>query len=282
MTQIMNNRICIFYAKIVQATIALSLATGLQSQNMDIKIYDKQMSDEGITIYADNNEYFPVSIELKLELKGMETTHVQGDILVLQPRMKEQPLTTLRPIPGKSWSYRSSVRSFFGDVLISQYDTSHVYELPIARGTNEYISQGYFGKISHHQEYALDFDLSEGTPVYAVRAGTVVKVVDNFNKSCPDASCMQYNNFIIIRHNDGSYADYAHLKQNGALAELGDEVSAGDLIAYSGNTGWTTGPHLHLVIFVPAVNKRKTIPTLFRIGETESEELQEGKTYTRY
>lgn len=282
MTQIMNNRICIFYAKIVQVAAALFLANGLLAQNMDIKIYDKQMSDEGITIYADNNEHFPVSIELKLELKGLETTHGQGDILVLQPRMKEQPLTTLRPIPGKSWSYRSSVRSFFGDVLISQYDTSHVYELPIARGTSEYISQGYFGKISHHQEYALDFDLAEGTPVYAVRAGTVVKVVDNFNKSCPDASCMQYNNFMIISHNDGTYADYAHLKKNGALAELGDEVAVGDLIANSGNTGWTTGPHLHLVIFVPAVNKRKTIPTLFKIGATQSEELREGNSYIRY
>lgn len=267
--------------RLFKIVLVLIFSADLPAQNIDIRIYDREISDREIIIFGDNNEYFPVSVELSLELKGMETSHRNGEILVLQPRMMEQPLTTLRPEPGQSWKYRSAFKSFFGDVHTEQYDSNHVYELPFPRGTSEFISQGYFGKLSHQEEYALDFDLKEGTPVHAVRAGTVVKVVDHFNKSCPESSCLEFNNFIIIQHDDGTYADYAHLKQNGAIVRAGDQVATGDPIGYSGNTGWTTGPHLHLTIFVPAVNKRKTIPTLFRIGNDTSAQLMEGQIYRR-
>jgi murein DD-endopeptidase MepM/ murein hydrolase activator NlpD len=93
---------------------------------------------------------------------------------------------------------------------------------------------------------------------------------------------MQYNNLVTIQHDDGTYADYAHLKKNSARVTLGQHVLMGTHLADSGNTGWTTGPHLHLVVYKPAIQKRKTIPTLFKLNDEESALLEAGKTYRRY
>ena len=71
-------------------------------------------------------------------------------------------------------------------------------------------------------------------------------------------------NFVLIGHDDGSQPNYAHLQQNGVLVEVGDWVSLGQQIGLSGNTGFSTGPHLHFVI-----NQQKSptnsisIPTKF-------------------
>ena len=259
--------------------LSLLITTSINSQELNIKIYDEQIGDQEIVVYGDNTELFPVSIELNLELKGLQTNHHAGDIIVLEANKNKQILARLFAKPGKAWSFRTSAKSSFGNVLVEQYDTNYIYELPFAAGNEEFISQGYLGKVSHHDEYALDFNMREGTPVLAIRDGLVVKVVDVHNKSCPNPSCMKFNNFITIQHNDGTYADYAHLKQNSAQVKVGDQVQIGMQIAQSGKTGWTTGPHLHLAVFLPSLNKRKTIPTLFRISEGKSAYLQAGESY---
>ncbi len=52
-----------------------------------------------------------------------------------------------------------------------------------------------------------------------------------------------------MKHDDGTFADYAYLKHNGVLVRLGDRVTPTRPIAYSGNTGYTRGPSLHLAVF---------------------------------
>ncbi|MBK8501617.1 MAG: M23 family metallopeptidase [Saprospiraceae bacterium] len=260
----------------------LLITTSLWGQELNIQVYNQQIGQDEIIVYGDNEEYFPVSVQIELELKGMQTSHKNGDVIILHPRQKKQHLISLKPVAGKSWSYLTSVKSYFGDIRSLDYDTNYHYQLPFEQGTSQLISQGYLGRISHHNEYALDFDMEEGSSVYAIRDGTVVKVIDKHNRSCPDVSCMQYNNLVTVQHEDGTYADYAHLKKNSARVSLGEVVLVGTHLADSGNTGWTTGPHLHLVVYKPAIQKRKTIPTLFKIGDQESALLEAGKTYRRY
>ena len=55
-------------------------------------------------------------------------------------------------------------------------------------------------------------------------------------------------NHVVILHDDGSYATYAHLLIGKIEVEVGDRVETGDVIGYSGNTGFSTGPHLHFVV----------------------------------
>ncbi|MCB0684889.1 MAG: peptidoglycan DD-metalloendopeptidase family protein [Saprospiraceae bacterium] len=258
-----------------------TVISSIVGQDLNIKFYNEDLKDGSIIVYADNNEIFPVSVELKLELKGLRTAFKNGDITVLRANEKRQKIASLHPIPGKSWKLRTSARSCLGDVSVHEYDTNYFYELPFERGYSEIVSQGYLGQQSHQGEYALDFNMPIGTPVHAMRDGLVIRVVDSNNKSCPDYSCMQFNNVITIQHKDGTYADYAHLKQHSALVNVGDIVEKGMHIADSGNTGWTTGPHLHIAVFLPAFDKRKTIPTLFRISDNDSAFLQPGKIYRR-
>lgn len=258
----------------------LMVACG-QNQGLKIQVYDEEINDHEIILYADNDEPFPVSLKLHLELISMESSHRNEDIIVLNPSEKKQVLAHLTPVPGESWSYESSLRMIFGNVLIERYDTNYQYALPYAPGSQELVTQGYHGTMTHQNEYALDFNMKEGTPVYAARDGLVIKVIDHHKKSCTDESCTKFNNFITIQHADGTYADYGHLQKNSARVKVGDQVTTNTHIADSGQTGWATGPHLHLVVYLPSLDKAKSIPTLFKMEGGKFGYLQAGEIYSR-
>lgn len=80
----------------------------------------------------------------------------------------------------------------------------------------------------------LDFAVKKGTPIYATADG-VVETVRSSQKG--------YGNFIRLQHAFGFTSSYSHLKS--FAVRHGDFVTKGDLIAYSGNTGLSSGPHLH-------------------------------------
>lgn len=58
----------------------------------------------------------------------------------------------------------------------------------------------------------------------------------------------KYKNRIVIEHDNGEYSEYAHLKYQGAKIEKGDQVEQGQVIGLSGNTGYSSRPHLHFHI----------------------------------
>ena len=86
----------------------------------------------------------------------------------------------------------------------------------------------------------------------------------------------------MIHHNDGSFAQYIHLQKNGAEVKAGNKVKQDELIGYSGNTGWSNGPHLHLSIFMQKLNNRNTLETNFLTGNGDTLELlKENEVYSR-
>ena len=117
----------------------------------------------------------------------------------------------------------------------------HLYRLPFD-GNHVRVSQGFGGHYSHadaQNRHAVDFPLAEGTPILAARAGTVMQAVDD----APDDGSL-----LRVLHADGGMALYAHLRTGSLRVRPGQRVEAGQVLAASGNTGRSSGPHLHFAV----------------------------------
>ncbi|MEM5781946.1 MAG: M23 family metallopeptidase [Candidatus Aenigmatarchaeota archaeon] len=106
--------------------------------------------------------------------------------------------------------------------------------------------------------HAVDFLCNEGTPVKAALDGTVVKIINNltinYNKYEPPTEDIlpiaeQDGNYVLIKHSKNEFSIYSHLKNGSISVKIGQNVKTGEIIGYSGNTGWSIKPHLHFMIF---------------------------------
>jgi len=124
------------------------------------------------------------------------------------------------------------------------------YILPYPVGASYRLMQGYcYSKGGHRNQLAYDFETPVGTQVIAVRSGLVMQVRSDLPDDGRQPESGQHNH-IMIKHDDGTVAFYAHLKQNSILVKVGDRVYQGQPIAKSGNSGNTQGlPHLHFGVY---------------------------------
>jgi len=261
----------------------LFLCTTKNYAQIDFKTYFEPV-DNGNVYYFDNNEYCPITYKFSLALKNFKSSIGNEVTIVIPPRTKKFEILKLNMInPKKGASYKTKNSALnLGNHLVEKHDSSYKYQLPFKTGTEFKVDQGYNGTISHHNEKAIDFTMPVGTKICAIRDGIVVKVVETNYRGCAKKECMKFNNKLIIYHSDGSFVEYTHIKKNGAIVNVGDTVKAGQEIALSGNTGWSTGPHLHLVVFYQKMKKRKTISTNFLINDgTKQEVLTAKKTYLK-
>lgn len=130
------------------------------------------------------------------------------------------------------------------------------------------LGQGFNGAFSHQGEqsrYAIDLAAAEGTPVLAARAGRVMQVESDFDRAgLNEEKFAGRANHIRILHDDGSMAVYAHLRYGGVLVLPGQSVRAGQAIGYSGNTGFSSGPHLHFAVQVNRGMRLVSVPFRMR------------------
>ncbi|MEP7372682.1 MAG: hypothetical protein ABI675_04785 [Chitinophagaceae bacterium] len=101
------------------------------------------------------------------------------------------------------------VFSLLGSSVTKNLDT-YIYDLPFEKGTKHRIVQGYGGLFSHKNIAALDFSMPEGTPVCAARDGVVYEFKDDSDEGGPFPGYGKKANFIIVKHDDGSFGCYWH------------------------------------------------------------------------
>jgi murein DD-endopeptidase MepM/ murein hydrolase activator NlpD len=146
-------------------------------------------------------------------------------------------------------------------------DSSYVYGLPFENGKAHFLVQGYFGKYSHKERAALDFKMKKGTKILAARDGVVTRVKEDGDKGGWNRKYRSYGNNVIITHADNSRAGYWHLQKDGVLVNVGDTVKKGQVIALSGNTGYTAFPHLHFIVWTSRSGQWQQVPTRFETSK---------------
>lgn len=206
---------------------------------------ETQKHAAGETLLAKNDLYAPVEIELRLDrLQNAGGVPDKPIRWVLPPRSKIR-LVTLAPLDAsKPMHYKTKLRTALGDprLLPKRYD----YPLPWTGGPFR-LTQGANGRYSHFTpkgRYAMDIAMPEGTPIVAARAGMVVRIENHQSGRGNNPS----GNFVRILHDDGTMGVYLHLMRQSVTVQEGQRVEVGSQIARSGNTGNSTGAHLHFVV----------------------------------
>ena len=214
-----------------------------------------------VTLVAENSNRYTVTLNIKIKkLKNYSLDRPKDYTVEIAPRSKQE-IIHLRI---KDRSKRSRVSWSYGWVMGSSrahHDNSFLYGLPFKTNSRVIVSQGFNGKSTHtgSSKYAVDFVADVGTPLYAARGGMVVATESSFNKAGFDKSFGKYANYIVIEHVDKTMGKYYHLKQDGVNVTLGQYVSKGQFIGYSGNTGYSSGPHLHFGVYTISANQKSSV-----------------------
>ncbi|MBD9358520.1 M23 family metallopeptidase [Methylomonas sp. EbA] len=159
------------------------------------------------------------------------------------------------------------------------YVSQTLYKPPLSAGAQFQITQAFNGPYSHHDQqnrYAVDIMMPVDTPIYAARGGIVLEVENDYLGNGTSQTYATKANSIRILHEDGSMAVYAHLALEKAQVSPGMQVVTGQLIAYSGNTGLTTGPHLHFAVQINRGMELISVPFQFSDGAGLAVEPQLG------
>lgn len=143
-------------------------------------------------------------------------------------------------------------------------ENGFAYSLPYEKGKCHLLVQAYQSKLfSHKGEFALDFKMKRGTKICAARAGIVVAIKEDSKKGGMKMKYLSEGNHVIIKHDDGTYGNYWHLKYNGALVNVGDTVKQGQVIGLAGKTGYAAFSHLHFEVTTEFTPGQHQIPTQF-------------------
>ncbi|WP_159814462.1 peptidoglycan DD-metalloendopeptidase family protein [Pseudomonas sp. 18058] len=215
-------------------------------EHLERQVYlDIKKQKGGDVVFVRNDLYAPVEIALAfISLSNVRGAPAKAIRRVLPARSKTR-MAMLTPITaGQPLQYSPQFQYSLGNpVGVAQ---SYRYPLPW-RGGPFRLSQGAEGQYSHFgpkNRYAMDIAMPVGTPIIAARAGVVVKVENSQSGRGTDPS----GNFVRVLHNDGTMGVYLHLKQGSVSVREGQQVTVGSPLALSGNTGNSSGPHLHFVV----------------------------------
>ena len=202
------------------------------------------------------NDLLALNMELSGKKEIIEENAKQKSTLLKQTSNKESAYQTqLKERLAKKKALEAEINSY-EDSLRAEIDPNSLPKT--GRGVLSYpvskvVLTQYFGKTSfataNSQVYSgmghngIDLAASVGTPIKASLSGTV-QGTGNTDAACPGAS---YGKWILLRHANGLSTLYAHLSS--IQVSSGQSVSTGDLIGLSGNTGYSTGPHLHFAVY---------------------------------
>jgi murein DD-endopeptidase MepM/ murein hydrolase activator NlpD len=236
---------------------AMSLGTGAASPRIAVQ---PRSSAGGVALVAVNECRCTVEFGVKATGAGGRE---QAARAVVSPRSEHVLLEVAAP-PGTG-----EIRFDYGYVIgdpAAVHQPPGPYRAPFAAARSFPVTQAPPDAVTHRDagsRHAIDIGMPVGTAVHAAREGLVINVAHKFFRGGTTQEVRDEANFVQVLHDDGTTAVYAHLQMDTVRVRPGQRVSRGEYIANSGNTGFSSGPHLHFVVLRNAGLKSESVPVTF-------------------
>jgi hypothetical protein len=203
-----------------------------------------------VELTAHNLSYAPVEIIVKIQsIRGLEYPDPDQELRWVVPARSDLQLFDLDMLEDGSTPFLEYQYQYLAGDPRARHRPDQAYRAPFAIATDYPVTQAFPQVATHTTRdsyYAVDVAMPIGTDIFAARGGVVFDVAaSNFRGGLDPARDGPAANVIRILHDDGTYAIYAHLNTNTIRVRPGDRVNRGEYIADSGNTGFSSGPHLH-------------------------------------
>lgn len=246
--------------------------TDSESLEPELTVF-REDSGTGARLLAANTCYCPVEVIVQLTDVVNVSSPSGLSVVRVVPARETVELVALEPASAEdSWSFGLNFAYIFGDPA-AQHEAVEAYRPPFAAARTFQVSQAYPESMTHdtaQSRYAVDIVMPEQSGIFAARDGVVVSVThSNFRGGTNVGAFGSEANVVKIMHDDGTFAMYAHLSWDSIRVRPGQRVSRGEFIAASGNTGFSTGPHLHFAVIRNDGLKSISVPVLFSTGQGE-------------
>lgn len=268
-----------FYKITILAFIFSFFTVNLHAQEK-VQTYRTEY-DGKVSVFAKNPNHYPVTVFADIEVINLENPPAEIGPVLIRPNSAARITSLLILNKSLPRAARVVLRTGYGNPF-ARHSPEAIYLLPSGIHTKAVISQGTGNQKTHNrrEHHAVDFEMEEGSPVYAARGGKVALVQEISENGGISKLYNEDANFIMILHDDDTLAIYAHLMKKGSAVEPGDRVEAGQLIGYSGNTGQSHSPHLHFMVIIPSLEgSYKTVETPFATGVGILSVLKAGSHY---
>jgi murein DD-endopeptidase MepM/ murein hydrolase activator NlpD len=247
-----------------------------------LSVVEAKGRDESV-LWVKADGLLEATLTLDVELHNAVASRALPLTMDLLGRRSVELVRITRKDPSRAWSFRWQWRWRPGG-RHARHDPDVVYLLPYEPSSRFVVAQSRLGPFGHRPgsgfENAIDWSMPEGTRIRAARAGVVIATRGDSRLGGPGREFENCSNYVIVRHQDGTFASYMHLQPQGVLVGVGDYVQAGAPIGLSGNTGHSTGPHLHFDVFRNIdADRRETFAVPFATSEGSVVDLQMGRAY---
>ncbi len=257
--------------------ITLSICSFAYSQ-VTVKV---SKDDNTINFMCSNPFEFDITIDLIVDTRYLKTKTNLPLITVVKAKSSRNILSfKIEDKKRYFYKYRFITRMGNKNAL---HNDNYLYRIPFEKGHKKTVSQGYNGKASHFgsSQYAVDFRCKIGTKIYAAREGIVVRTKSDSTKGGPNRQYIKDANEITILHNDGTFSTYSHLKYGGIRVHVGQKINRGDFLGFSGNTGYTKGPHLHFIVHkAKSGHSHVSLPIKFQTDKGVIKNPKVGMSYS--
>jgi len=240
-----------------------------------------------VELLAHNESYAPVELLLTFKtIRGLQYPHPDQEMRWVVPARTDLSLINLDLLEDGSTPFLEYQYQYLAGDPNARHKPNGAYRAPFAISSNYPVTQA-FPQVATHttrdSHYAVDVAMPIGTDIFAARGGVVFDVAaSNFSGGLDPLKDGPSANVIRILHDDGTYAIYAHLNTNTIRVLPGDRVQRGQYIADSGNTGFSSGPHLHFAVVRNSGMQIESVPVTFLGANSDTVVPSAGMALTAY